>query len=341
MRNLIRKVLFEQTEQKILTGCNVFQKDSYDYKWCKMAEASLSKNRIIAFKAIQDYKKNFLTEFETGLRAQLYDKEHKFFTDRRNVVIDALNKFKESCPKFYNYVVKKMLDFKKEYVILNSQNEYDLLNKLNSNWTAIALILTLGVPEEYKNLRTYSISDAQKWFFRNVGLDGLTLFEKFMGNWGKENMKEITDKVYDTIKQTTKEGQRIEDEFFDFVSKFVNAEQYSGDYSFMDMIGVDMIIENPEGKWVPVQVKKYGGACSEVSDRKDNYRSFMCENWCVSYEKKVWVIRTYKGDSLQKNKEQCKTKPLNMTCFLNVHSHETNHETCEPEIPKIDKEIDF
>lgn len=341
MKNLIRKFLREQAESKILTGCNNFDVKSYDYKWCKMAEASLSRNRIIASNAIRDYKKNFLAEYKTGLRAQIYDKEHKFFSDRREVVIGALKKFESSCPKFYNYVRKRMEDFKKEYVILNAQNEYDLLNKLNSNWTALALILTLGVPEEYKNLRDYSISETQKIFFKNLSEDGFTLFEKFMADWGKENMKEITEKVYSTIIQTSRMGQMIEDEFYDFVKKYVQVEQYGGEYSFMDMIGVDMVILNPENKWIPVQVKKYGGACSEISERKENYRQHMCENWCVSYEKKTWVIRTYKGDSLQKSKEQCKTKPLNMTCFLSIDKHETNHETCEPEIKISDKEIDF
>lgn len=341
MRDLIRRIIREQILPRELTGCNYFDKNSYDYKWCKFAENSLSKNRIVAYNAIKDYKNDFLKNYQTGLRAQLYDKEHKFFSDRRKSVLDAMEKFKSSCPKFYSYIIDKMTGFTQEYVILNAEGEYDLLNKLNTNWSALSVLLTLALPENYKDLRTFSVSSAQKKFFKERDEDGFTLFERFMNDWEKEQMYEKRDKIYRTIIQTSKDGQDIEDEFFNFIKKYVPSKQFSGDYSFMDMIGVDMIIQEPGGNWIPVQVKKYGGACSEISERKNNYRNFMCENWCVSYEKKTWKIRTYIGDNLKKSKEQCKTKPLNMTCFFNIDTHETNHETCEPEIKNLDREIDF
>lgn len=341
MRELVRKILREQIIPRELGGCNYFEKNSYDYKWCKFAEGSLSKNRIIAYKAIQDYKNDFLKNYQTGLRAQVYDKKHKFFSDRRNSVLDAMGKFKKSCPKFYDYIIQKMQNFTKEYVILNAEGEYDLLNKLNTNWSALSVLLTLALPENLKDLKTFSISDAQKKFFRDRNDEGFTMFEKFMNDWGKQQMEGNREKIYKTIIQTSKEGQDIEDEFFNFIREYVPAIQFSGDYSFMDMIGVDILIQEPGGNWIPVQVKKYGGACSEISERKNNYRNSMCENWCVSYEKKTWKIRTYIGDNLKKNKEQCKTKPLNMTCFYNIDTHETNHDTCEQEFRNIDREIDF
>jgi len=329
MRNIIKKILKEQFKSYELTGCDYFDKKSYDYRWCKaVAEKSLMRNTTIAKRAIEKYKKEILSQHNQGLRAQPYDKEHPFFTDRRSQVIDALDKFKKSCPKFYNYIVERMKHYTTQYVILNSENQYDLLNKLNTNWSALSLLLTLALPEEYKDLKKFTFSEAQRFFFQTLNEDGISPFEKFMGDWESEQKENVRNKIYSTIQSKSREGQDIEDNFYEFISKYVNAIQFSGDYSFMDMIGADMIIETPEGDWIPVQVKKYSGAClaSSSDDSRLRYRDYMCENWCVSNEDEMWRIRTFKGPHLQKNKNQCKTKPLNMTCFLNIHTHETDHE---------------
>lgn len=345
MRDLIKKVLKEQIQAKELTGCDYLDKNSYDYKWCKgIAEKSLRINTVTASNAIKKYKNEFLSQYETGIRSKLYDPAFPFFSERSSTVKDALSKFEGSCPKFHNYIVYRMKEFAKSHVILNAKGEYDLLNKLNTNWSALALLLTLALPDEYKDLKKHTFLEAQQFFFKKIGEnDGLTPFERFMGRWEGESMEDVKDKIYSTIRQKSNEGQEIEDEFYEFIKKYVPVKQYAGEYSFMDMIGVDMIIESPEGIWIPVQVKKYSGACLEQSskDKKLAYRDFMCENWCVSYEKDSWRIKTFKGKTLQKNKEQCKDKPLNMTCFLNIHSHETDHESCEVDIPKINSDYDF
>lgn len=335
MKFLIKKILRESVSSKVSTGCEYFEKDSDDYRWCKFAENKLQKSTRIPKKAIERYKTDILSQFETGVRAKKYDKSYKFFSDRRSHVIDALDKFKEDCPQFSNYIIEQMAKFVNSHVILNENNEYDLLNKLNTNWSALSFVLTAELPSEYKTL---DFNSALNYFFEKTDAESATTpFEDFMEKVVSSVDNESRNKIYQTIREKSRQGQVIEDEFFNYIKKYTKAIQYAGDYSFMDMIGVDMVILNPENKWVPVQVKKYAGGCESLE-----YRKQMCENWCVSYEKTVWKIRVFNGADLQKSKTQCKNLPLRKSTYLNVNveDEDENQNSCEPKKPNLDN-LDF
>lgn len=290
MRHLIKNILCEQELTLTETGCNNFSKTSYDYKWCKFAENKLNINLRKAVNAIERYKREYMSEWKTGLRAVKYDRTMKFFSDRRSDVIEGMKKFEKDCPKLYKHIINRMIKFTESYVILNDDGQYDLLNKLNTNWSALAYIMTKKLPDNYK---TIDWPAATKYFFDRVDSEaGLTPFEKILSSLHDEN-NELREKINLTINKTTNEGQKIEDEFFDFIKKFTEVIQYSGDYSFMDMIGIDMVIKNSSGKWIPVQVKKFGSGCNNGLSRTE-----MCENWCVSWEKNHWVIRTFNADRM-------------------------------------------
>jgi len=324
MRDLIRRVLKEEVSNKYSTGCEFFPKNSTDYRWCKFAENKLSKTTKKAKLAIERYKKDYLSDYGGEYKAVKYNKSIDFFKDRRSDVINALEKFKSTCPSLYNYVIQQMNKFVESFVILNQKNEYDLLNKLNTNWSALALMLTSELPEDYKNL---DFEKSLNYFFEDTDeKSGTTPFEKFLDRLLIGSNDELKEKIYSTIKEKTKAGQEIEDEFYNYISKYTETIQYAGDYSFMDMIGIDMVVKNPDNEWVPVQVKKYSGGCD-----KAEYRKSMCENWCVSYEKNVWKIKVFKGDNLEKNKVQCKNLPLNKTTYLNVHVDDSgvDQESCD------------
>ena len=51
------------------------------------------KNTRKVKKAMDDYTKDYLSTYTTGIRAVKYNKELQFFSERRNMVIDALEKF--------------------------------------------------------------------------------------------------------------------------------------------------------------------------------------------------------------------------------------------------------
>jgi hypothetical protein len=336
MRDIIKSVIKEYTQEKNvhlikehpslakkLVGCDFFGVSTFNYKWCKFAENKLSKSRKKAYEAIENYIKEYLSSYETGIRAVKYDKNLKFFSDRRNLVIDFLEKTKDTCPKLRKYVVDQMVKFTDRYVIWNEENQYDLLSKLNTNYSAIAYILTTELPDEYKTATSYE--DAVTYFFNESNREGVTPFEKFMGKIGQENQKEIRDRIYQTIQYTTDMGNEIEEKFNKYISEQIgsgNSVLYSGDYSFMDMIGIDMMIKNPQDVWIPIQVKKWVGGCDNQKDKEA--RKHMCENWCVSNESKYFNIRVYDGDKLVKSKKQCKTTELDQTTFLNVHGNSDN-----------------
>jgi len=321
IRKKIKQVLQEQkTSKKPLVGCDYFPKHTNDYRWCKFAENKLMRNTRKISNALDKYVNEFLSTYESGVRAVKYDKDLQFFSERREMVIDALEKFNQSCPKFRHYIINKMVKFTEKYVIWNEEQQYDLLNKLNTNYTATAYLITSELPEHYKT--NVSFEDALEYFFNQKDDDGLTPFENFMSRIEKENKKEIRNRINQTIQYTTDAGNQIEEMFDKYISEQIGSENvvmYSGDYSFMDMIGIDIIIKNPEGKWVPVQVKKYVGGCDDKTISAA--RPSMCENWCVSNESKYFNIRVYNGDRLVKSKKQCKTSSLDQTTFLNVHTN--------------------
>ena len=319
IRVKIKEVLKEQKgSKKNLVGCDFFPPHTNDHRWCKFAENKLMRNTRKVKQAMDEYIKNYLSTYTTGIRAVKYDKENEFFSERREMVVDALTKFKSSCPKLRKYVIDRMVKFTEQYVIWNEEKQYDLLNKLNTNYTAAAYMMTSELPEHYKT--NVSFENALEYFFNHANEDGVTPFEQFMGRIECENKKEIRDRINQTIAQKTKEGSLIENEFYKYISEQIGSENvvmYSGDYSFMDMIGIDMLVRNPEGNWVPVQVKKYVGGCDDTTIKYA--RQHMCENWCVSNEVKYFNIRVYDGERMDKSKKQCKTTELDQTTFLNVH----------------------
>jgi hypothetical protein len=322
IRAKIKQVLTEQKNpKKVMVGCDYFPQHTNDYRWCKFAENKLMRNTRKVKQAMDEYIKNHLSTYTTGIRAVKYDKEHEFFSERREMVIDALQKFNTSCPKLKKYIIERMVKFTEQYVIWNEEQQYDLLNKLNTNYTAAAYMMTSELPEHYKS--NVSFENALEYFFSRVDeKSGSTPFEMFMGRIEQENKKEIRDRINQTIAQKTKEGSIIEDKFYEYISEQLGSENvvmYSGDYSFMDMIGIDMLVKNPEGVWVPVQVKKYVGGCDDTTIKYA--RQHMCENWCVSNEAKYFNIRVYDGERMAKSKKQCKTTELDPTTFLNVHVH--------------------
>ena len=158
MRDLIKKILNES--KKTLVGCDFFEKSTNDYRWCKFAENKLMKNTRKVTKALEDYKKEYLSTYETGVRAVKYDKGIEFFSERRDMVIDALGKFKLSCPKLRSYIIEAMTKFTERFVIWDEKQQYDLLNKLNTNYSAAAYMITVELPEKYKT--SVSFEDSLK-----------------------------------------------------------------------------------------------------------------------------------------------------------------------------------
>ena len=72
-------------------------------------------------------------------------------------------------------------------------------NKLNTNYTAVAFLLTSELPENYKT--SSSFEDSIKYFFDIKNSDGVTPFESFMGRIGKENKEIRRDRRNQTSNQ--------------------------------------------------------------------------------------------------------------------------------------------
>jgi hypothetical protein len=317
---VMKSLLYENLNPVFSVGCNNFPKNTEDFKWCLAAEQFMKSKPKLAKDAVDKYKKEYLSQYGSGIRAVKYDKEMDFFKERRNDVIKAMEIFKVHCPKLYNYIYRRMVEFSNGYVILDENNNYHPLNRLNTNYSALAYIATFFIPQIKK---TIDIEQVLKDYFTEIDNSrGTTEFESSLDKLIFENPENSRDKTTYTLEKTWGSGQDVEDEFDRFLKDEKNnleVYHYSGLYSFMDMIGIDMMIKSPTQIWVPVQVKKSQNDCvKSANDRsyKLQYRENMCENWCVSSENNNWVINTFNGSENFGTFLQPKNKPLDLNFFL-------------------------
>lgn len=301
--------------ENISQGCENFPKGSYDYLWCKKAETDIKKGRMLenVKKSWKEFLTNYASEFSSGLRAVKYSKDLPFFVGRRQDAIEAMNAFKKQCESLANYMFNQMVEFSKSYVVLDNKDQYHPINRLNTHYTAVAFLMTTFLGTEQKKLET---KDALDYFLNSKNKNGLSPFELILDKiFADKILGDFRFRFENTLESTWIGGSKIESNFIEYLTNSQNnieVKVYAGEYSFVDMMGMDMIIVSPSGKWIPVQVKKNVNDCSTPF----RYQKNMCENWCVSSVGNSWDIKVYQGDRKVIDNSQCKSKPLNEGFFL-------------------------
>ena len=121
---------------------------------------------------MDDYTKDYLSTYTTGIRAVKYNKELQFFSERRNMVIDALEKFQSSCPKLKKYVIETMVKFTEKFVIWNEKQQCLQIWDWKTN-------TELHMNSKFNNKMKYCLSDLDECEFNVYSLQ-LNIYKKII-----------------------------------------------------------------------------------------------------------------------------------------------------------------
>jgi hypothetical protein len=280
---LVNNVISESADVKY--GCD-FLPNGVTKRFCKSIECDLKNNRTyINFiqEKINEYSSGYLKNYSGNIRSLEYNKTVDFFKERRTNVILALEIFK-SCNEIRNLITNKMVEFVKKYVIVDENTNYSQLNKLGTNYSALSYMITEAGFKKYHDKSTDVIV---KDFFNSLDNNGNTPFMILMESFKNDNP--TLNNIIKTINQTTNIGKNTENEVKLYLKKeYPNAEliDFTGDYSFIDMIGIDFAI-NLNGNWIPIQIKTNKKSCRSLYGVKN------CENWCIGKENRNFKIERY------------------------------------------------
>jgi hypothetical protein len=273
-------------------GCFKLNFGSEGKSWCDSSIKYISDNLPIIKRIILEVEKDLQKEEKKHLKNHLkfFDENDEFFS--QNVKnLEILLEHTSYCEKTIEEIKKfqKKLPGKAIFVHkIAEKYQYSLLNKLNTNFSALAYLLT-----QYRlknNLQDSSVQDVFKKYFQ--GGEFYNVLMNYFEN--KEYEIEIFKEVFNTITNTSRKGRETEMLAIKMLkNKFgeENVIDFAGDFSFVDMMGVDVLVYSSKmNKWVPVQIK------SKMEHCKGNYR--FCENICMTKnEKGVWIFKKYIGEN--------------------------------------------
>ena len=302
MKNLIIESEYEplKTFEKGNKGCKLISDGKYR-EWCEKAEIMLSAyttgylNRVI--KEVKGFKpfirQHNIEKFKKYIKE--FNETDPFFKENLknvNILKEHLKYCKEASEKIDEFIKTKIEP--NFLLVYHDTNEmvYDIINKFNTNYTAIAYLLTKTLQVKNKDITSIDFETAFKKYF----IDKINGESEFYGDLvsylDREGLdvNEKFDGVILTIKETSRVGLKTENDFEEFLkSKNVEYKNFAGDFSFVDLMGVDFLVKDKNGLWVPIQVKSNKGAC-RINDK-------FCQNYCVAPNKDGntdWIRYYYK-----------------------------------------------
>jgi len=284
-------------------GCNLFEENSEQKDWCICSMSRVkSKYKMIQeeIDRIADFIKG---QSDLSQRVKFFTENDPFFSNN----IENLNELEEllsDCEKTETTIKNFKKEISKKFLFVDKNEDkytYNLLNRLNTNYSALSFILT-NFRERFK-LKDRSFDDIFDLYFKPTYKDEgnevteSKFFNLIVNYFSKnsnyyEESKKIIEDTLKTIRGTDQIGKNTEDQAYEYLkSKFGenNVKYFSGDYSWVDFLGVDMVVySSKSNEWVPVQIK------TSVDQCKSNYR--FCKNVCIGKNqyKKEWEIREYK-----------------------------------------------
>jgi len=294
IQTLKQKVLLEA---KGIKGCGVFV-DTNLKEFCRASESIISENLTKYKKEMEDLLMRY---FSTDDRVRTIEYE-KLENDSPRVLegfkqIEEVTKLiSNNCPEAETVANKLKSDWLKKYNIYfkDSEGKYHLLNRLDTNYSAMAVLVTtyyeniIGQVRHWIHSKRLPAQDfAKNWidhFFNNKIelIDPRLNWEKDISKTSKKledlpNSVSVFNKIFGSgdfavdeseyqknfmraLEEVRESGFRTEKLFEKYLKEYkIEYIPYNYDYSFVDMIlGVDFLIKsnrNGEDYWIPVQVK--------------------------------------------------------------------------------------
>jgi hypothetical protein len=278
-------------------GCNLFPENTEQKDWCKCTMGRIKAKYTLIQSEINKIADFLKSQTDLSNTIKFYKEDDPFFSDNLNNLNELANLL-SSCGKTNKTINEFKKDVAKKFLFVNKEEDkftYSLLNRLNTNYSALAYILT-----DFRNRKDFKNSSFDDIFNSYFGTPKDSMSESYFFNLivnylsskeslAHEKSKEIVDNILKTIKGTDDIGKKTEMEAYKYlVKKFGenNVKDFSGDYSWVDFLGVDMLVNGREG-WVPVQIKTNSNEC------KSNTR--FCRNVCIGKKNNSeWDIKEYK-----------------------------------------------
>jgi hypothetical protein len=283
-------------------GCNLFPDNSEKKEWCKNAQNKIIYNFSKVQEQIDKIGDHLKNDEEISYREKVkyYMSGDTFFDDNVNNLNLAEELISPTCEKGKKSIDNFKADLSKKFLFvdkINNKFKYSKLTRLNSNYSALAYLLT-----EFRDRKKLVGNTFKEIFESYFETPTDTLKESPFFNLiihyfsNKKEAIEIMENVLKTIKGTDDMGRASEEQGFEFLSSHFGSENikvFSGDFSWPDFLGIDMLINEKDlgWGWVPVQVKTSIGSCRP--NRK------FCKNICIGKDKSKnynWDYRIYDGE---------------------------------------------
>lgn len=284
-------------------GCDLFDNNSEQKDWCRCSMGRITKNN---YKTIIQNEIDRVSDFMKGEadlseRIKFYSEEDPFFSNNISNLNELQKLLSPNCAEKTKKTIENFKkDLAKKFLFVDKEEDkitYSLLNKLNTNYSALSYILTNF--RDRAQMKNKSFDDIFDAYFKPVTKyrndaeeTSESEFTNLLINFfsKKPEFNEIIDNALKTIRGTDDIGKRTEMEAHDFLVKNFgqdNVKDFSGDYSWVDFLGVDMVVNSEKsGGWIPVQIKTSIEKC--VPNKN------FCKNVCIGKYRGEWEVRQYK-----------------------------------------------
>lgn len=279
-------------------GCYLFDAKSEKREWCENAQSKIQYKKSKVQKQIDKVGKHLKEDSELPYneKVKYYTSGDTFFHENlanlnlsEKLILPTCDKAKDTFDNFKSNLAKKFL-------FVDNQNDkytYNQLTKLNTNYTALAYLLT-----DFRSRKALVGESFDQIFTKYFETPSNSLNESPFFNLiieyfsGREEAVNIMNGVLKTIKGTGDIGTESELSALTILSEHFGEENiivFSGDFSWPDFLGIDMLIHEQDlgWGWVPVQVKTKISSC--YGNKK------FCKNICIGKKDKTenWEIKIY------------------------------------------------
>jgi hypothetical protein len=290
MKDLIKFVIREYAQEKrvdwIKEHCNNSFTEQYDRNFCYAATKVIKDDY-----KIQDTFREFINKFVDKYKNEINTIKWETLTTEHSLAVKGIEELEwvmkngqKLCPQIKNNILKILKDLNDGmYVFYADKNtgEYHLLNRLDTNYSALAVMITeyfriydaiyamdlriksaKGWEEPVKHLINYIINPLNKKMspfnddiFKDIDFDEKPL--KYIFNNLIQNLtSEISEKTLKVLKDVREVGFESERKFIKKLEKHgIEYENFGRDYGLVDRkLGIDLFVKLNSG-WYPVQVK--------------------------------------------------------------------------------------
>jgi len=177
--------------------------------------------------------------------------------------MDDLLKFRDvlkqynSCPEIYSKLVEdiNILPQKGLKMVVDGNNQYSLLNRLDTHYTAKAYLLTKIILDELEsfwveeggektdlnNLPDDKIRELITYVIDDLNVDGVSEHLRDL----LDNNKSFHDYFLGSLEYSRNKGNEVEHDVFNILRKKYGSDkvfEFSGDFGFVDYFGVDGVL---------------------------------------------------------------------------------------------------